>query len=79
MRLKTPFHKTHGTGSRFQLSSDSWRTLIRQVSLLGLVDRELQLGKFQDMMKAVAFYSVSLTAQGQTFLQVCQLNKLQWG
>ena len=73
----SPIHQqeeqTYGIGSQLQLSIERWQQLIRQASLLGLLDRKMQLGKGHNMMANVVFFSFTITPQGKEFLQVLKI------
>ena len=60
-------HPAGTAGSR--LSVESWRTRIGQTWLLGFINREMSLGKGQNLVGHMAFNVFTINSPGMTFLQ----------
>ena len=59
---------THGSGSKFHHSLDTWRTFIRQAWLLGMLVRTMRIGSGIQNSKCVIFNVLSVSENGLEFL-----------
>ncbi len=62
-KLKTPFHVTMGIGVELNHSEAQWRQLVRQAWLLGFLNREIGIGKGNNMMQNCAFCTFFLSSK----------------
>ena len=60
--------KTFGAGQRLGYSTESWRALIRQAWLYGLLNREMKRGVGARMVNGVIFNVYTITNEGIEFL-----------
>lgn len=48
---------------------EAWRERIRQAWILGLVDREMAIGKGHNLLGDMVYNTFTLTSSGQQFLE----------
>ena len=63
------FSSQFGEGSTLGLSLDTWRACVRQAWILGLLEREMKLGKGHNLLGQMVYNSFTLSGAGNTFLE----------
>ena len=57
----------YGTGAALEYSTATWRTLIRQAWLLGLLDRTMQIGRGYSRISSMVFNTYRLSEAGEEY------------
>ena len=68
MKISVSTENTFGIGQQFGHSTESWRALIRQAWLCGLLNREMKRGVGARMVNGVIFNVYAITKEGIEFL-----------
>lgn len=58
-----------GKGGEFKLSIDAWRDRVRQTWILGLIGRDMRLGKGHNRLGDMVYNSYTLASAGEAFLE----------